>query len=77
MTSGQAAQRHRSIWISDVLLGTRDCKSEFLRDFLRAGDPRRVDGALMPIDGRRATSSRQSVIASRRRSNPSGRDTFG
>jgi UDP-2,3-diacylglucosamine pyrophosphatase LpxH len=35
MTLGHAAQRYRSIWISDVHLGTRECKAEFLLDFLR------------------------------------------
>jgi UDP-2,3-diacylglucosamine pyrophosphatase LpxH len=29
------ANRYRTIWISDVHLGTRDCKAEFLLDFLR------------------------------------------
>jgi UDP-2,3-diacylglucosamine pyrophosphatase LpxH len=28
-------QRHRTIWISDVHLGTRGCKAELLLDFLR------------------------------------------
>lgn len=28
--------RYRSIWISDVHLGLRDCKAEFLLDFLKA-----------------------------------------
>ena len=30
------ARRYRTIWISDVHLGTRGCKAEFLIDFLRA-----------------------------------------
>ncbi|MGE0736090.1 MAG: UDP-2,3-diacylglucosamine diphosphatase [Alphaproteobacteria bacterium] len=29
-------RRYRAIWISDVHLGTRGCKAEFLLDFLRA-----------------------------------------
>jgi UDP-2,3-diacylglucosamine pyrophosphatase LpxH len=29
------AQRHRTIWISDVHLGTPGCKAEFLLDFLK------------------------------------------
>mgnify|MGYP001620199410 CR=1 FL=1 len=28
-------RRHRAIWVSDVHLGTRACKAEFLLDFLR------------------------------------------
>jgi UDP-2,3-diacylglucosamine pyrophosphatase LpxH len=31
-------RRYRSIWISDVHLGTRGCKTEFLLDFLRHND---------------------------------------
>jgi UDP-2,3-diacylglucosamine pyrophosphatase LpxH len=30
------ARRYRTIWISDIHLGTRGCKAEFLLDFLRA-----------------------------------------
>ena len=30
--------RFRSIWISDVHLGTRACKAEYLLDFLRHTD---------------------------------------
>ncbi len=30
--------RYRTIWISDVHLGTRGCKAEFLLDFLRHND---------------------------------------
>jgi UDP-2,3-diacylglucosamine pyrophosphatase LpxH len=29
---------HRAIWLSDIHLGTRGCKAEFLLDFLRAND---------------------------------------
>jgi UDP-2,3-diacylglucosamine pyrophosphatase LpxH len=35
MTHLQSINRFRSIWISDVHLGTRGCKAEFLLDFLR------------------------------------------
>jgi UDP-2,3-diacylglucosamine pyrophosphatase LpxH len=35
MSHLQAINRFRSIWISDVHLGTRGCKAEFLLDFLR------------------------------------------
>ncbi len=31
-------RRYRTIWISDVHLGTRGCKAEFLLDFLRHND---------------------------------------
>lgn len=31
-------QKHRAIWISDVHLGTRGCKAEFLLDFLKHND---------------------------------------
>jgi UDP-2,3-diacylglucosamine pyrophosphatase LpxH len=30
-----AAKRYRTIWLSDIHLGTRGCKAEFLLDFLR------------------------------------------
>ena len=30
-----AAQHHRAIWLSDIHLGTRGCKAEFLLDFLK------------------------------------------
>jgi UDP-2,3-diacylglucosamine pyrophosphatase LpxH len=32
------SQRYRTIWISDVHLGTRGCKAEMLFDFLRANE---------------------------------------
>ncbi len=35
MTESIAVNRYRTIWISDVHLGTRGCKAEFLLDFLR------------------------------------------
>src|SRR5690349_17263139 len=31
----EGANRYRTIWISDLHLGTRGCKAEFLLDFLR------------------------------------------
>jgi len=34
----EAARRYRTIWISDIHLGTRGCKAEFLLDFLRASE---------------------------------------
>jgi UDP-2,3-diacylglucosamine pyrophosphatase LpxH len=33
-----AMQRYRTIWISDLHLGTRGCKADFLLDFLRCTD---------------------------------------
>lgn len=35
MQSADGVRRYRSIWISDVHLGTRGCKAEFLLDFLK------------------------------------------
>ena len=35
MSRSQRLRRYRTIWISDVHLGTRGCKAEFLLDFLR------------------------------------------
>ncbi len=34
----EASHRHRTIWISDVHLGTAGCKADFLLDFLRCND---------------------------------------
>ena len=35
MNTVTAVNRYRSIWISDIHLGTRGCKAEFLLDFLK------------------------------------------
>jgi UDP-2,3-diacylglucosamine pyrophosphatase LpxH len=35
MTHMPLARRHRTIWLSDIHLGTRGCKADFLLDFLR------------------------------------------
>ena len=35
MNARELPRRYRAIWISDVHLGTRGCKAEFLLDFLR------------------------------------------
>jgi len=35
---GLSPRRWRTLWISDLHLGTRDCKAEFLLDFLRHND---------------------------------------
>ena len=35
---GLTTRRWRTLWISDIHLGTRDCKAEFLLDFLRHND---------------------------------------
>ena len=35
LQSGITLNRYRTIWISDIHLGTRGCKAEFLLDFLR------------------------------------------
>ena len=38
MNAESRPRTYRTIWISDVHLGTRGCKAEFLLDFLRAAD---------------------------------------
>jgi UDP-2,3-diacylglucosamine pyrophosphatase LpxH len=38
MSASDTTQRYRAIWISDVHLGTRACKADFLLDFLRSTD---------------------------------------
>lgn len=35
MSASRDVKRYRSIWISDVHLGTRGCKAEYLLDFLK------------------------------------------
>lgn len=35
MTQGASITHYRTIWISDIHLGTRGCKADFLLDFLR------------------------------------------
>ena len=54
--------RYRTIWISDIHLGTRGCQADYLLDFLRASDSDYlylvgdiVDGC--PGTGRRATTT--------------------
>lgn len=37
-SSGRAPQRYRSLWVSDVHLGSRGCKARQLTSFLRAHD---------------------------------------
>ena len=37
-TTISPSQRHRTIWISDIHLGTPGCKAEFLLDFLKWND---------------------------------------
>ena len=38
MSHMSATARYRSIWLSDIHLGTRGCKADFLLDFLRHND---------------------------------------
>jgi UDP-2,3-diacylglucosamine pyrophosphatase LpxH len=38
MSSSEGVHHYRAIWISDVHLGTRACKADFLLDFLRSTD---------------------------------------
>jgi len=42
MTHQSTVRHFRTIWISDVHLGTRGCKAEFLLDFLRHTDSARL-----------------------------------
>ena len=35
-------RRHRAIWLSDIHLGSRGCRAEFLLDFLRHNDADRI-----------------------------------
>lgn len=35
MTTNQTSRTYRSIWVSDIHMGSRGCKAEFLLDFLR------------------------------------------
>jgi UDP-2,3-diacylglucosamine pyrophosphatase LpxH len=42
MIADDPVKRYRAIWISDIHLGTRGCKAEFLLDFLRATDSDRL-----------------------------------
>ena len=37
-----ASQRYRTIWLSDIHLGTKNCKAEYLLDFLRQNDSERL-----------------------------------
>ena len=36
--SSNVHRRHRAIWLSDIHLGTRGCKADFLLDFLRCNE---------------------------------------
>jgi hypothetical protein len=49
--------RYRTIWISDVHLGTRGCKAEFLLDFLRQNDAATIYLVGDIIDGWRLKKS--------------------
>jgi UDP-2,3-diacylglucosamine pyrophosphatase LpxH len=51
------ALQYRTIWISDVHLGTRGCKAEFLLDFLRRNDARTIYLAGDIVDGWRLRRS--------------------
>jgi UDP-2,3-diacylglucosamine pyrophosphatase LpxH len=42
MIADDPVKHYRAIWISDIHLGTRGCKAEFLLDFLRATDSDRL-----------------------------------
>ena len=50
-------RQYRTIWISDVHLGTRGCKAEFLLDFLRCTDARTIYLVGDIVDGWRLRKS--------------------
>jgi len=50
-------RQYRAIWISDVHLGTRGCKAEFLLDFLRHNDARTIYLVGDIVDGWRLRKS--------------------
>jgi UDP-2,3-diacylglucosamine pyrophosphatase LpxH len=50
-------RQYRAIWISDVHLGTRGCKAEFLLDFLRYNDARTIYLVGDIVDGWRLRKS--------------------
>jgi len=50
-------RRYRAIWISDIHLGTRGCKAEFLLDFLRCNDARTIYLVGDIVDGWRLRKS--------------------
>ncbi|HEX3864085.1 MAG TPA: UDP-2,3-diacylglucosamine diphosphatase [Stellaceae bacterium] len=49
--------QYRTIWISDIHLGTRGCKAEFLLDFLRCNDARTIYLVGDIVDGWRLRKS--------------------
>jgi UDP-2,3-diacylglucosamine pyrophosphatase LpxH len=53
----ESAPDYRTIWISDVHLGTRGCKAEYLLDFLRCNDAKTIYLAGDIIDGWRLRRS--------------------
>ncbi|MEO0652122.1 MAG: UDP-2,3-diacylglucosamine diphosphatase [Planctomycetota bacterium] len=57
MESTDRTHRYRTIWISDLHLGTRGCKAEFLLDFLRATSCERLYLVGDIIDGWRLRKS--------------------
>ena len=50
-------RQYRTIWISDIHLGTRGCKAEFLLDFLRCTDARTIYLVGDIVDGWRLRKS--------------------
>ena len=56
-TDADDARRWRAIWISDIHLGTRDCKADFLLDFLRHNDAETLYLVGDIIDGWRLKTS--------------------
>jgi UDP-2,3-diacylglucosamine pyrophosphatase LpxH len=61
-------RQYRTIWISDIHLGTRGCKADFLVDFLRYNDADTIYLVGDIIDGWRLKRS----CANPQRRNPEG-----
>src|SRR5580698_8823903 len=55
--NGRPVLKHRSIWISDVHLGTAGCKADYLVDFLKYNECERLYLVGDIIDGWRLRSS--------------------
>jgi UDP-2,3-diacylglucosamine pyrophosphatase LpxH len=57
MTLMASTNRYRTIWLSDIHLGTRGCKAEFLLDFLRCNESETLYLVGDIIDGWRLSRS--------------------
>ena len=65
MTDDEPSRRYRTIWISDVHLGTHDCKAADLLDFLtrprRGTDATAVAVLRVTESGRRLTRGTRGI----------------